>query len=536
MPKIKILSVGECSYLSSGYARYNHGLLTELHKNPNYEIMEFGLSYNPTFNQADSIPWRFIPNVLPQHRVIDNHQKLEEWKNWAQNPINALGGPLFNSILLETQPDIVIANQDDWNLRYIIDSPYRHIFKTVLLFACDSSPQKWDWIESMSRTDAVMTYTHWAKEMVESQSKVKVSGVASPSCQESFQPLDKGKCRESFGLNPKSKIIGTVMRNQIRKKFPTLFEAFRKYLDNTNSRDTWLWVHSKYPDNSWDFPQLIQLYEIADRVLFTYTCLNQNCKNTFCGVYQDVVQCPNCKELSGCHPGSNQGISSEDLCRIYNCFDVSCLISSREGYGIPTTESASCGVPLIVTDFAALKDAVKYLGAEPVRVQSTDKDIQSGQLNAITDLDHLVEVFTKFFIKPENVRKTLGKRARLLFEQSGGWEKCARVWSDAIENVYTPANWKAPLRINQTPQIDYNMSNENFARWLISFCGMTDRLNSVYENEIVRSLIHGSRANLVGNGINSPYNKDIAYNEFRQVNEFRNHWETIRGKVLGVGQ
>ena len=33
-----------------------------------------------------------------------------------------------------------------------------------------------------------------------------------------------------MGLDPDCKIIGTVMRNQRRKLYPDLFEAFKKFL------------------------------------------------------------------------------------------------------------------------------------------------------------------------------------------------------------------------------------------------------------------------------------------------------------------
>ncbi len=535
LKKIKILSVGESSYLHSGYGRYNNGLLTELHKNPNYDLYEFGLFFNPTYNQAHTIPWKYLPNCLPQHRVIDSNEKLEEWKEWCHNPINNLGGPLFNSVVLEIQPDIIIANNDEWNLRYIIDSPFRRFFKLICLFACDSSPQKPEWIDSMSRCDGILTYSEWGKRTIEEQSpKVKVYASAPPVTQPEFQPLDKVKTRESFGLPKDWNIIGTVMRNQPRKLFPLLFSAFKKYLDRTENEKTYLWAVTRYPDNSWNIPALLAEYGILHRVLFTYCCIKCGC--VYPSVYQDSCQCPNCHEITGLMPGTSNGISSENLCRVYNCFDILSIVSNSEGYGCPIAEAASCAIPQMVVDYSAMEDFKTTLGSEPIRVSSFYKEMSTGQDKAVPDEEHLIELWTKFFNKPAMIRKTLGLRTLDLFQKNYSWEKTANVWNELIEREYTPSNWSLPLRIhNPAPFEQAPQSNTDFARWLINdVAGQPEKLSSIHENEIIRNLIYQCRANAQNNGVTSPYNREMAYSEARSIGEFRKHMELARGRVCNV--
>jgi glycosyltransferase involved in cell wall biosynthesis len=48
-----------------------------------------------------------------------------------------------------------------------------------------------------------------------------------------------------------------------------------------------------------------------------------------------------------------EGYDDEDMATIFNSFDVHMLCSRGEGFGIPTVEAQACGVPVIVTDFAA---------------------------------------------------------------------------------------------------------------------------------------------------------------------------------------
>jgi hypothetical protein len=52
------------------------------------------------------------------------------------------------------------------------------------------------------------------------------------------------------------------------------------------------------------------------------------------------------------------GISQEDLAGIYSSWDVMLATSYGEGFGIPTVEAQACGVPVIVSDFAASAELV----------------------------------------------------------------------------------------------------------------------------------------------------------------------------------
>jgi hypothetical protein len=95
------------------------------------------------------------------------------------------------------------------------------------------------------------TYSDWAVDVLKSQSdQMNVKCAAPPSASEDFfQIPNKSAHKERMGIDPSWKIIGTVMRNQRRKLFPELFEAFGKYLKKTGKTDVYLYCHTSYPDN-----------------------------------------------------------------------------------------------------------------------------------------------------------------------------------------------------------------------------------------------------------------------------------------------
>lgn len=52
------------------------------------------------------------------------------------------------------------------------------------------------------------------------------------------------------------------------------------------------------------------------------------------------------------------GITQEDLAGIYSYMDVLLATSYGEGFGVPTVEAQACGVPVIVSDFAASPELI----------------------------------------------------------------------------------------------------------------------------------------------------------------------------------
>lgn len=924
LKKIKVLSINEDVQISSGYSCYSRGILTELNKNPNFEVAEMALFYNPIMHDKTKDKWKVIPclpkELLKLNGKNDSPELLEGWQKWNQSIVNPLGRTLLEDILLEYQPDTILINNDEFNVKFIFDSPYRRFFNIVWLAACDGIPQNDSWIETMSNSDGLLTYSEWGKNAIENQCpKVKVHGFAPPAGQESFQILNKALVREEFGLNNDVKIVGTVMRNQRRKRFPELFRSFKKYLEQTRDENTYLYCHTRYPDGAFRIPELIQEFGIANRVLFTYSCLN--CGHVFCSKYQDLAECPKCRQISAQMPGTANGVSSENLCKIYNLFDLYvqysncltkgqrvlmidgwkniedvkigdmalthkgryrkvvntfikennnvvyeisvysddkklqltkehpvlaysahnidkknhrsfreylssklnkikpefveaknlrvgdiicssrvtefagpdkidiideydgdltdyiitdttynhknspraiwsreiiidndfcvflgifaadgsasckrkisvtlhndekdeiefvdrilsrfgntvrypykdrnateiyisnflladlmskwfskgenkklpewvltlpiekqksvvrgwcigdghysynnytvsvtisktlvsqikqlcknagvryrmitqkkggnrkdqgrfefygnvkndgftdvknntrgfitqeyycyqikdikeieysgnvynfeveednsytteiCSVHNSEGFALPLVECASCGVHSCCVNYSAMKDSIKFLDSEPIRVAGLYREMETGVDRAVPDDDHFIELLTKFLSKPKSVRNSMGIRARLAFEKNFGWEQTGEVWANTILNSYREKQpWNSPIVFFEPKPLTekelHGMSNIEFVRWLlVEVACKPDKVGTYYENEIIRNLNYNCRANMVTNGGNQFYNREIAYSEHKQMGEVFRVREIQRGRYLGL--
>ena len=230
MNKKKVLFVSEASYLNTGYATYSREVLKRLHATGKYELAEFSVYGTEDHKDRGTILWKNYPN-MPQPG------NEEQNKVYGQDALNQFGKWRFDRICIDFKPDIVLTIRDWWMDAFIQHSPLRKCFKWIWMPTVDAMPQNEEWIDSFSDADTVLTYSDWAVDVLKSQSdKMNVKCAAPPSASEDFVEIpNKSAHKEKMGIDPEWKIIGTVMRNQRRKLFPELFQAFGKYLKKTGS-------------------------------------------------------------------------------------------------------------------------------------------------------------------------------------------------------------------------------------------------------------------------------------------------------------
>ncbi len=145
-----------------------------------------------------------------------------------------------------------------------------------------------------------------------------------------FRPLDKAACRKAIGLPLDKFIIGSVAVNKGPRK--NLFGQLQAFaLFHAKHPDSIFYLHCiQAPDRlhreAYDLTQVVQALGLEGSVFFT-----------------DALS----YEL---------GLSDDDMCRLYNCFDVLTECSFAEGAGLPILEAQACGVPVVGTDFSAIPE------------------------------------------------------------------------------------------------------------------------------------------------------------------------------------
>ena len=552
MRKKRILFCSEATFLNTGYATYTREVLNYLHSTEKYELAELASYGERNDKRARGIPWKFY-GVSPPANASE-----EEKRKYASVPTNQFGEYAFEETCLDFRPDIVCDIRDFWMLDFAERSPFRKFFKWCIMPTVDARPQARQWIATYQSADACLTYSDWAGQVLMNQAggKINYLGSAPPSAHPAYQPLDKDAIRKFFNIDPEANIIGTVMRNQRRKLYPDLFEAFRLLLDKVDNPEKYfLYCHTSYPDMGWDIPELLQQYNLSSKVYFTYVCGETS--KPFPSLFRGAIaESPYSGKFTATLSNVKNGLSYEDLASIINIFDLYVQYANCEGFGLPQVEAAACAVPVMSTDYSAMESVVRQLGGVPLTPKTLYKELETGCLRAVPDNEFAAQKFLEFFEKPRNIRRTMGFKTRQAFLEHFQWDKTGKMWSDyfdSIDIIPDEKGWLSPPIFNQPkpkPQSIENIKHDDLARWLIKevLCE-PDKINSFMQARLTRDLLYGcststtggmyfneSSASFDGKNIRNPFNFEMAYDHFASLCHRKNMWEKRRAEVFKIAR
>ena len=551
MRKKRILFCSEATFLNTGYATYTREILKYLHSTGKYELAEMAAYGTRNDPRANGIPWKFYGVVPPDNAT-------EEEKNrYNANPVHQFGEHIFESVCLDFFPDIVCDIRDFWMLDFAERSPFRPYFKWCIMPTVDARPQARQWISTYQSADACLTYSEWAGEVLKEQSggKINYIGISPPSAHDAYQPIeDRDGLRKSFGLDSNMKIIGTVMRNQRRKLYPDLFQAFRTFLDSVQDDKNlyYLYCHTSYPDLGWDIPELLQQYNLSSKVYFTYICAQT--KKPFASLFNGAIcQSPYTGKFGATLSNVKNGVSYEDLAKIMNLCDLYVQYANCEGFGLPQVEAAACGIPVMAIDYSAMESVVRNLGGTPLIPKALYKELETGCFRAVPDNEYAAQKFKEFFDQPKPIRQKLGFSTREAFLKHYQWNKSGKAWEDYFDsvNIYEHFdNWRQPARIRKSEpkpeKLPEGITAQNLSDWLIThvLCE-PERLNTYLSNRLTRDLLYKSATSTTGGMYFNessaafdgqqgkvPFDFDIAYNQMKGLCDRRNYWEKMRIETL----
>jgi glycosyltransferase involved in cell wall biosynthesis len=548
--KKRILLCNEASYLNTGFATYGLELFKRLYATGKYELAEQAI-YGPPADddpRALEIPWKYYPNAPSRHNkaAMNYHDS---------KPSLTFGELRFEQTCLEFKPDVVIDIRDFWMLEFEQRSPFRPYFHWAIMPTVDAVPQEEEWISGFINADAVFSYSDWGIEVLRKEGNGHINAITSapPGANlESYKIIPNKKAhRASLGLQTDIFIIGTVMRNQRRKLYPDLIEAFSQFLKDAPSeigKKTFLYCHTAYPDQGWDIPSLIKEHGVSNKVIFTYCC--QNCGLVFPSFYQDPRGvCGKCGQATAKFPTTRFGVDTKTLGNIMGLFDVYVQYATNEGFGLPMVEAAACGVPVMAVDYSAMSDVVRKLNGYPIKVQRMFREPNTNSYRALPENKDLVDKLKAFFSLPESMRMRKGYMARQGVELNYTWERTAKIWENYLDTVPVKPveqTWLSPMKIHQ-PQLQGvppNLTNEEFAKWaIVNIAGRPDLLNSYLLLRLIRDLNWGhvldnktdtyfnELSNLGIKPIIKEFSRQDAVNELLKICDNRNFWEKQRDET-----
>lgn len=537
----RILFCNEASFLSTGFSTYGLEVLKRLHSTGKYDLAEFGAYGAKNDARGRDLPWQYFTTMPDQN----NQAQVDAYNS---KPTNQFGEWKFEETCLTFKPDVVCDIRDWWMLEYQERSPFRPYFHWAIMPTVDAAPQDEQWIATYMNADAVFTYSDWGLETLQNEGGglIKTKCSAPPGADlDTFKYIeDKKAHKQRMGLPADALVIGTVMRNQKRKLFPDLLEAFAQFMKMAPqhiAERAYLYLHTSYPDLGWDIPRLVRETGVSHRVLFTYLC--QQCGASFPSHFQDAkAVCRACGNATALLPNSFTGVSRKILAEVTGMFDCYVQYAICEGFGMPQVDAAACGVPVFAVDYSAMSDVVRKLGGFPIKVQRFYRESETHCRRALPDNSDLIGQLIHFLSYPEEMRVQEGLKARQAVERHYTWDKTAKAWEDHFDSFDWTPRWASPAQFHQpVRQIPSSLSNEEFVRWGIQhIAGRPELINSYLALRLTRDLNWGSTTggtggmyynenSTLGNGQRlREFNRQHAAEELLKICNQRNTWERRR--------
>jgi glycosyltransferase involved in cell wall biosynthesis len=506
MPKPKILMCSEASFLHSGYSTYAKEVLNRLYASDKYELAEFA-SYGVIGDSRDkNIPWKYYPNA-----VKETDPRFNEYNS---NGENAFGKWRFERVLLDFMPDIVFDIRDFWMNAYQRFSVLRPFYSWVVMPTVDSQPQQEEWLDVYMNADAVLSYSDWGGKVLMDQTnnRIRHKGSASPAVDlTTFRPIGLEAAREKLNLPNSMKIIGSVMRNQKRKLIPELIQSMRILLDKLETQDkklgenTYLYLHTSYPDAGWNLPNVLKENNMGKRVLFTYFC--KNCSQIHAHTFNHAVKhCPHCGQKTATFPSVSDGISTDQLNSVYNTFDIYVQYAICEGFGMPQVEAGACGIPIVSVNYSAMSDIVHLLDGCPVQPQTFFKEMETEAYRVYPNNDQLIFHLWNLLHLDREEHHKLRIKVRELTEKHFNWDATANTWMRVFDEVLANPNRRhwSQISSNYLNKLDIN----EFKKFNKSYEAMRyiceDRIGSqdLLNNMMTLNLLKYSDYGYTMNGMN----------------------------------
>ena len=602
--KKRILFVGEASFLNTGFSNIYRELLPRLAATGKYEIAELGSYATQSDPRAKSFiqdRWKWygvMPETPEEQQVFNQQDPAQPGQN-----TNQFGKWKFEEVLADFRPDIVIDIRDWWMVAFQERSPFRKYFTWLLMPTVDSIPQKEEWIQTYNGANYIMAYSDFGIDSLR-KSSPKLELRSSPRNNPDFmdiekipgklhpEPLrpgvdlktfrprsadEKGELRQKWGIKPDVPIVLLVQRNQARKRISEVITAFAKmkqmpeFRDNETVQKAILVMHSAWPDNqlSIDFPRAVarvqlgyhgvpvQRKGIIREVNSTFMCQNQACGDVFVAPsinlrQNPIIMCPKCGQHSARTPSTGFGITREQLSEVFGMADIMVQMSIAEGCGMPVQEAKACGIPVLVTDYAAIAEKggipdydhinksnySVHKGGMAMDVATLYEEPETTTWRAMTSVDDCARKMGQL-LSDQAMREKLAAEARACAEENYDWDKNWQEWDFILRHIKPKdrdQTWDKPMELieidRQKP--DPNLTDEEFVVWcylkLLGYSGEHDIDEDGRRNWMQKLHVERSR------GIPQEKTRGEIENYFRQQGEAQNAVERMRAGRQAVTQ
>ena len=348
--KPRMLWIGD-ALVPTGFATVTHRIVEQLQAR--WDVVVSGVNYDGA------------PHRLP-YRVMPAWQGGDMW-----------GIDRFPQLCAEFDPDIVVINNDWWNVARFAAVALRGL-PLVGYMPVDGGNLAPVAMRQLNKLAAAVWYTGFGhREAAISGFKGACHVIPHGLDEGTFKPARRAHARRRLGLPADAFIVGNVNRNQPRKRLDVTIQIFAEWVKRHRVREAKLLLHCAKKDTGWDLESLARRYGVGGRLILTGG---------------DEI-----REMS----------TVSTLRDVYASLDVQMSTTLGEGWGLTTMEGMACGVPQIVPDYAALGEWAVPAVKVPCSRQLVHPEINT--IGALVDEAPFIDALQSLY-KNAALRSEIGKQ------------------------------------------------------------------------------------------------------------------------------
>lgn len=318
----------------------------------------------------------------------------------------------------KVQPDVVILQNDPWNIRFYTDllktiPEYKDV-PVIAAVAVDGLNCRGSELNDL--THAIFWTQFGLDEARKGGYRKNATIVPLGVDTDVYRPIDRHEARRLKGL-PKSLddvfIVGNVNRNQPRKRLDLTIRYFASWVNTAKISDAYLYLHvAPTGDIGFDVKNLMEYYGVKDRLILM-------------------------------EPAVHYGVTEEQMVETYNCFDVQITTTQGEGFGLTTFEGMACGIPQIVPNWAALGELVKGAAWMVPCTSTCVGPPYVNVLGGVVDENKFIDALHALYTYPEYRTRNSAAAIERANEPRYRWKNVAQAFTDAVELALDPMHEKA---------------------------------------------------------------------------------------------
>jgi glycosyltransferase involved in cell wall biosynthesis len=241
---------------------------------------------------------------------------------------------------------------DAWLVNHVPQKKFRPFW--MMYYPVDGAPLNQDISSTLQQADMRIAMSKFGKTVVEEHG-IQTEYIQHQVNRKVFSNVSKNNkadIRSKYfpQLKKDDILIGSFARMNPRKHHMRLFKAFEEVLENTDKK-VYLYLHGDLKDimyNTYINMHDYLLVELVDTL----------------GIKDNVITPP--------APYSHKtGVSKADYVNLMRSMDFHVLSTGGEGFGVPTVEAMSLGIPTIATDYTT---SAEFISHENVETNEVIKD------------------------------------------------------------------------------------------------------------------------------------------------------------------